>query len=397
MTLVLNPDPRSRPERVMNGPKYREGIQKFSAALADTMPGVLQIKLCGKAGNPVARDFGGELAGRFSEQLHVLQSWNQVVPPAGCVFRQLRQVSLGHDRWGGYHLPRIDPATLVRLAVHNWPLGRSWAPFSADDKAGEIEFPSLRTLCIFYRGADTEHPDTRVWQLRFPALKIMRLYSPREVCPLLQHAVLPAHMDAVSIRVTGACVRLMSSSALPAVGRFRIHILDNDTGLEVLDAVNRISVRMRPREEATLDVNSIPSSGIPALASLTKLVVRAPTGVDTMLALIQALPGLTGMIVWHLALDNIQADISVPGPAEARVVEPLGTRIEAMTLSVGRQPGMRRGKLAAVVKHLLLRIPTLRSLVAAQVPAEPIAYFVSAFVGRYPHLAAVNLRVGQGL
>ncbi|KAJ2779450.1 hypothetical protein H4R18_004001 [Coemansia javaensis] len=141
--------------------------------------------------------------------------------------------------------------------------------------------------------------------------------------------------------------------------------------------------------------NSVPV--LPELimcTSLTYLVVRAPTSLDTMLGLIHRLPRLTSLGLWKLTLDEIQADISVPAPGEGCVVEPLDTQLKVVSINVNQdQPSWEM--VVPVTKYLLLRIPTLARLNADHAPEKPIMDFVQQYSEWYPHLTHINFSLND--
>ncbi|KAJ2765859.1 hypothetical protein IWQ56_003932, partial [Coemansia nantahalensis] len=51
--------------------------------------------------------------------------------------------------------------------------------------------------------------------------------------------------------------------------------------------------------------------------------------------------------------------------------------------------------MVAVAKYVLLRIPSLTELLAAQIPKSPVVSFVEEYASRYPHLSGVNLTLNE--
>ncbi|KAJ2802468.1 hypothetical protein H4R21_002409, partial [Coemansia helicoidea] len=87
-------------------------------------------------------------------------------------------------------------------------------------------------------------------------------------------------------------------------------------------------------------------------------------------------------------------ELSVPGADEDADVERLHSSLEGLALnhSTSTQPSSMA---VVVVKYLLLRIPTLTELLAAQVPESPVLEFVEAYAPRYPHLGDVELTLNN--
>ncbi|KAJ2772922.1 hypothetical protein IWQ57_001547, partial [Coemansia nantahalensis] len=129
--------------------------------------------------------------------------------------------------------------------------------------------------------------------------------------------------------------------------------------------------------------------------ALTHLQISAPTSVDTMLAIIARLPNLIKLTFYDLDLRDIRADLSVPEADEEVDVEPLHSSLEG--LAVNHDSDIHSPDTAvALVKYLLLRIPTLARLLAAQTPMAPVLEFVQAYAPRHPHLRAVSLKLDEG-
>ncbi|KAJ2774324.1 hypothetical protein IWQ57_000873 [Coemansia nantahalensis] len=128
--------------------------------------------------------------------------------------------------------------------------------------------------------------------------------------------------------------------------------------------------------------------------ALTHLQVSAPTSVDAMLALIGGLPCLLGLTLFSLDLSDVQVDISVPDADEDVVVDPLHALLKGLAINYDRarnSPDMA----VAVVKYMLLRIPSLAVLYAAQAPRDPVLNFVEAYAPRHPHLGSVDMMLYQ--
>ncbi|KAJ2793621.1 hypothetical protein H4R21_005821, partial [Coemansia helicoidea] len=110
---------------------------------------------------------------------------------------------------------------LLDMSIVNGPSNHSWAPFSTDSDSQAIEFTNLRRLWAAYlttyleNGVAVRHRDGHPWKLHFPSLKSLEVECTRPICPLLEYAVLPPHMDSISIQLCSATYRDHANLVLP--------------------------------------------------------------------------------------------------------------------------------------------------------------------------------------
>ncbi|KAJ2805973.1 hypothetical protein H4R21_001054, partial [Coemansia helicoidea] len=218
------------------------------------------------------------------------------------------------------------------------PANHSWAPFRADNSSRVIEFTKLERLFVGYlkihqeNGVAVRHRDGHPWQLQFPSLKKLRIFCSRDICPLLEYAVLPPRMESISIELRSDAYLGIADLVLPATKHLSLRIemqsLGDPSGLPV---INRMFESARGSESLELVVKDcmlqVEAESITCTA-LTHLSVSAPTTVDTMLAIIEKLPNLVQLTYLELDLSDIQADISVPGPDADAAVEPLSQSLK---------------------------------------------------------------------
>ncbi|KAJ2780295.1 hypothetical protein H4R18_003531 [Coemansia javaensis] len=387
------------PARNVNVDDRRDEIKQTSAALAAIMPGVCRVSFNGCFASPIVWELGGQLAVLYSDQLESLYSEHPIAVPPGHTFGQLRSLSARYKSGIDYRHPRVDPAKLVSLDLEWWPSNHSWAPFSAGDGSGAIEFPNLKRLranCWFpdeVDGAVVQHPDGHPWKLRLPRLSTLEVSCEQDACPLLEYAVLPPRMDEIVIEATTPVLVQVAEMRLPTARRLDIVIkYEIGSSLATLDAASRILENARGCKEARLVVEDYLLPVLPEFAtftSLTELSILAETTVATMLELMQVLPGLAKLRVWSLTMDYILEDISVPEPDTGCLAEPFNTRIRE--IQIGTSPYESAPEMIVpVAKFLLLRIPTLARLHSIYIPRRPIEEFVDAYSKHYPHLLGIN-------
>ncbi|KAJ2778863.1 hypothetical protein H4R18_004350 [Coemansia javaensis] len=372
--------------------------------LAAMMPQVRKLYFGGMSHSPVARELYGRLAGSYAGQLLVLGSRHSISVPRDVEFQQLTDARIEYDQKDGHRLPRIDPRQLRKLVLAGWPPNHSWATFAGGDGNSNggsraIRFPQLRTLDAVYYGEHSEddvghnNSDGQPWELHFPALQRLELKCARNTCALLEHAVLPSHLDTISIEVTAAALRAAPRLRLPSARYLVLNIQPGPTtGPGGFSAINRVLEDSYGSEEMVLAIHDYMVPVSPELItcmSLTRLWVSAPTGVDAMLDMVQRLPRLRSLKICHLVLDDVQSDISNPELDKGWPVAPFATSITRMSINRSRAE-VSDEMLTSVVKYLLLRIPTMEKFAAIGATPAQIAEFVNVHGDQYPHLKKVR-------
>ncbi|KAJ2782631.1 hypothetical protein H4R18_002151 [Coemansia javaensis] len=389
--------------RRVNAADHQDGIRQTIASLAATMPGIRRVSFKGYIASPVVRELDGQLAVLYSGQLEGLLSQHPIAVPPDHTFRHLGSVSIWYDGSGpSYQHPGVDPTRLVSLELESWPPNNTWAPFSADGDSGAIEFPSLRRLtatsCTNHvvDSVEARHRDSHPWKLHFPRLNRLHVECRQSACPLLEYAVLPPRMGEISIEATEPVLVRVAEMRLPTSTRLKVAVSRYADGSPAaLAAANRILESAQESKEVALRVRDEALPVLPesiTCTSLTALSIFSDTSVDAMLGLIHMLPGLARLAVLSLTLSNAQEDISVPGPDEPCLAEPLGPKLKEMVLGASSN-GPAPEALVPVAKYLLLRIPTLTRLCSAAIPGGPIAEFVDAYSRRYPRLAGIRYKL----
>ncbi|KAJ2776327.1 hypothetical protein H4R18_005724 [Coemansia javaensis] len=269
---------------------------------------------------------------------------------------------------------------------------------SAGDSSGVIEFPNLKKLKLSYRstrasdGVEPRHPDGHPWRLHFPRLGKLDVSCDQDRCPLLEYAVFPPHMYEISINAATSMLMHVAEMTLSASENLKIAVSPTSNGdPAALATANRILKGARESKRVELRVSDCSLVVLPesiTCTSLTALSIDADTSVDTVLGLIRMLPNLGSLHIWHLTLHDIQEDISVPGPDEARLVEPFNARIKEMSIEASLD-GRRLEMLVPVAKYLLLRTPALTRFWSEVLPRGPIEEFFNAYSKRYPHLSSI--------
>ncbi|KAJ2784975.1 hypothetical protein H4R18_000789 [Coemansia javaensis] len=371
LEVVLHAYPRASGEDEDGAAaRHDDDAARICAALASMLPAVCQLDITESLQTRSTEKMLGGLASHFAGQLCGIHSQAPIALPPDCTLRRLRRAAISCSSVGDRRQPpRMDLTTLVSLEMARWPANHSWAPLAAGSGSTDIVFPSLEHLNVWYRERDAEEDaetwlwDETPWRIHFPKLKTMTVASDHNTCLLLRCMVLPPHMDKMHMDVPAPVLLSTPKTSLP-----------HARGTERLELVVRESLL------------SVPPEAIPAL--VTRLEMRPPIGVDSMLALIRRLPRLATLMLWRLEFDDIQADISVPGPDEYCFVEPLSARIECLCLNA-RQEKQSVDMLVAVAKYLMLGVPTLADFRAPCIPRAAIMEFVDAYSAWHPHLSDI--------
>ncbi|KAJ2712847.1 hypothetical protein H4R19_002548 [Coemansia spiralis] len=376
--------------------------------LAEVMPRVQRLSLGGIAGNSVVRLLYGCVAAAYASQLQGIQCRCTINLPQGCWFAQLKDVDMNCSLASDYRLPQMSPGELTTLTLHYATSGRSWAPFSTEDSTGEIEFPKLKVLNVACHspqsgdGSPEACVEGGLQTLHFPRLEILRIRCSVNIQPLLNCAVLPAHLNEIHIDAIPTVLALLSRTTLPAARRVVVRVEsghgDRD---EMFASVCGLLERTRSTStssravELDIDVETIPvyARSITCTA-LTRLHVSGATRVDTMIALIRKLPNLNDLALFHVVADGLDSGPLLSGSGDKRAV-PLSKTLRRCELMFAYEARLLDMAIP-LVQSLLLRIPTLTHFISVQVPERPINEFVGAAAQRYPHLPAIKLSLGEG-
>ncbi|KAJ2806296.1 hypothetical protein H4R21_000927 [Coemansia helicoidea] len=276
---------------------------------------------------------------------------------------------------------------------------------AADSDSRTIEFPKLKKLLATYytthleNGVAVRHRDGHPWKLQFPRLESLYIQCTEDICPVLEYAVLPPHMESIHIQLRSATYRDHANLVLPATKRLVIEIVGGSEGdTSGLPVINRILESARGSESLEMHINDRMLPVVPdsiTCTALTQLNVAARTSVDTMLALIKKLPNLIGLAFFDLDLSDSQVDMSAPEADKDTVVEPLHMSLEYLVIKYDMRIHSP-DTAVAVVKYMLVRIPTLFRLVSEMTPKSPVLDFVDKYAPRYPHLRGVDLVLRRG-
>ncbi|KAJ2710821.1 hypothetical protein H4R19_003554 [Coemansia spiralis] len=98
-------------------------------------------------------------------------------------------------------------------------------------------------------------------------------------------------------------------------------------------------------------------------------------------------PHLVGLIIDSIRVTDTQTDFSIPECADHEPVAPLDTQFKNLFIHIGETQSPE--EVIPVLKFLMLKVRTLVSIAAPQVPMKPLQAFIDDYVQWYPHLANI--------
>ncbi|PIA18839.1 hypothetical protein COEREDRAFT_84793 [Coemansia reversa NRRL 1564] len=388
---------------------YKNDITRSANEFCNLMPHVRRLGIQGANTNILARSLCDHLAGCYADQLNQLDCRHPIIQPDDVVFKELTDMSIDFDYEYRYGLPRVSAETLVSLKISNASAGHSWSAFSHEKDPTVINFPSLRFLDLTYNvggGATLDSAEVTKYKhynyitLNFPSLKVLYLTNMTKSCPLLQNAVLPSHMERLSITASTSVFEQASILGLPQVKHISLTVgsrarRDDD----VFIFVRQILAQQQKSENTELIASNyrlpVHINDIEYI-SLTCLRIKAPISVDTMLAFIKRLRKLSSLSLYGLALDNIQSDITIPEVSlhSQNHLEPLDTNIKEISICY-ITGGYRSQEIVQVSAYLMLKIPSLRRFAIVHTLCKPLLDIVATYTPMYPHLENLRLQLDE--
>ncbi|KAJ2779580.1 hypothetical protein H4R18_003936 [Coemansia javaensis] len=328
-SLVLEFCPLSQPDDEADA-----AMEAACSAVAAAFPGVSGLCFCASISNSDAATIKlyGRLTGVYAGQLERLDTDHPVNFPPEVVFKRLKRLNVRHYYKLGDRLPRMDPDVLEVLNLDTWPQSQAWAAFGPDMTSREIRLSRLKAL----RFVQLEDFAEDMWRLHLPSLECLDVGATYNPHSLIELMMLPPRMTTIKICAGPPVLRAVARMALPAVQHLEIDIpYEADSDPTALPAANRI------------------------------------------------LAGFLSVFV-----EDMQADVSVPGPDDADMVEPFDAKIKRLVVEDFRT--ILPEQLAAVVKYMVLRTPALTWLRVPLAIEDLVEVFVRAYTSRYPHLNYVE-------
>ncbi|KAJ2714732.1 hypothetical protein H4R19_001569 [Coemansia spiralis] len=375
-----------------------ESIQRVLDALVAVVPNVCTLLTGGRSHIAPVRCLFQALAERYQRQLQSVHFTFPMDPQEDVQFTRLQRLFINRLSFSDWAIPRIDPAALVKLKITDLDPMHSWTSFGADDNSPSIEFPVLRHLQLVYNNfASDPQPaasgEASTPKLHFPQLQTIRLWCSKSRCAFLESAALPPHLEKCTLSLPVAECPDIADTAMPAARDWEVCIDGGrDEEYVIPRQIRRLLLRARQCEAAHLNLRnssrSVNTSGILG-SGLTDLTIATHISVDDMLALVGNLPQLVYISVRCHSFRSPQADLSLPKPGEhGHPVAPLSTTIKRLGIAVHHDEPWDI-KRAALVKYLLLGIPSLLALSMGDANKIKLKLFTKKYGPRYPHIETV--------
>ncbi|KAJ2716408.1 hypothetical protein H4R19_000667 [Coemansia spiralis] len=382
--------PHYRGPRVAN---HEADIASIGSDLAALLPGVREICIGGHKQLEATCVMLGRLVGLYSHQLQVLHSKHALAMPQDRVFNQLRDVSIGNALSDEleHQLPRLDPEVIESLVLGRFMPDEVWSMFCADPDCHETTFPRLTDLSVTFCPSfpNPESP----WALQFPAAKRVCIESYDPNCLSMANAVFPACLESLEVSAGLGLLRAFASARVRVTQGLAIYeVSDPDHNDDMFGIINSIFDAAGPCRLTNLYVGGVDPVPLDLFTytGLTHLSLSMLTSVGDVMSHIRTQPRLVSLEIDYLSLADIQADFSIPDNADHEPVAPLDTQLRELTIYVGHGP--EPAELAyAMLKYLLLKIPTLSLVTTGGVSQQPIQDFIDEYAQWYPHLANIKL------
>ncbi|KAJ2713015.1 hypothetical protein H4R19_002461 [Coemansia spiralis] len=381
--------------------EYIDDVAEVADALAALMPGVRHLYCAGYLSNQLVSSLNEHLVRNYAGQLQRLTSPRPISMLPERQLARLQHVSIDFKFEDEYRLPRMASGELISVSLDKAPCNHSWAAFSTNRESQVIEFAKLRKLDVVYLGlyevggVAVHHRDRHPWELRFPSLESLSIQNTRGICPLLEYAVLPPRMESISIEMSWVAFQQFAHVELPKTENISLGIArssaGNPSGLAVINHLLKNADDGQSLELSIGDDRLPVALETITSRALTHLAILGPVSVDTMFAFIEQMPRLTELALHNISLSDIQIDTSIPEADDDAIVEPLSKSLRILSIKYSDE-GYVSDTAVAVAKCVLLRIPTLVELYAAQTRFHPLLAFVKAYKARHPHLGGVEMK-----
>ncbi|KAJ2777790.1 hypothetical protein H4R18_004965, partial [Coemansia javaensis] len=280
---------------------YASKINRAVCALF-TIPGVTRLYFSGAIYRAILYGLYGRMIGLYADQLLYVHMEHPVELSQTTALTKIQHFESECYDGPAHHLPRLDPSTLRVLRVRGRSLHHLWDRCDAQNGgARKVAFPELRELGLFYvtenhtSSASAQFQSSNAWRLHFPKLQKLHVGTELEICPVLEHAVLPAQMDSITIEASASVLQKIAEMHPPAVRRLAI-LVKPGAGARAagLAAANQI-LNTGLSEHMELEISDqeiCVSLESLTCTSLTRLEMSATVDFETVFGIIEAMPRL---------------------------------------------------------------------------------------------------------
>ncbi|KAJ2711240.1 hypothetical protein H4R19_003347 [Coemansia spiralis] len=386
------------------------GVPDIVARLVGAFPSVVSLSLEGVHTTGPAASICSRIANHYAGQARRLVCQHSVDvaaaagTAAGTRFERLEALEYTFDENHLAQPPLACADQLVALRMLGVPPDFAWEQFrSGGSKRGPLVFPRLTRLALSYDqpwvdGRRSDHSVVvRGPRLVFPRLELLELVHGTGSCPIFLQGEFPAGIRRVRVNCPASHVRELAQCPIPRIDSLVLTVTGSnaseiDADLAAISVLGRAARQTPSATLAILGSAPLCLSADAACPWLTELFVTAPTSTATVLCLARQLPNLITLRLTCVHLDEARARRAWQPDDEAPL--PIASRIEAVTLSFARSERLGVGHTVFAVT-LLARLPAVQTLTALQLPPALFKAHVAELLAHAPHLASVELVLGD--
>ncbi|KAJ2717061.1 hypothetical protein H4R19_000228 [Coemansia spiralis] len=377
---------------------HEDDIDSVSSAFAALMPGLRGIKIADAMQTQVTSELFGRLIGYYVDQLEVLHSSHALAAPQDRVFGKLKDVKIDAIRSAALYFqpPRLCPEVIESLSLRRLTANEMWSMFCAGLDEHAITFSRLANLCLEYcpgymmmrEPLSVERP----WALQFSAAKRVRVICEEDKCPSMENALFPPCVELLNIQSGLGILRAMANAKVQVSQGLVLHARNSPEHNVYLETISGIFEAAGPCRLTKLYLVNRGAVSLERFTytGLTHLRLHGPASVDDVMGYICTQPRLVSLHVDHPTPTDPQMDFSIPACVEHDPVAPLDTQLREFTINILKDLETA-GPAISMLKYLLLKTPTLRSLVPQGAPDQLFQCFVDEYTRWYPHMASLTI------
>ncbi|KAJ1822461.1 hypothetical protein LPJ56_000784 [Coemansia sp. RSA 2599] len=205
-------------------PAADELARLLARTLKEHMPQIETLTVDSVRDGLASREASGVIIGCFLPQLSMLSSDNGAVF-GGQLAANLTRIRVHMASEGANLLPGLVFGQLTQMELINVPRAFSWSLFDRSGQADEINFASLQSLKLVFRGRETSERRQGNQKIRFPKLQKLSVIGWYENYSLFNAAVFPSHLRRIELsECFGAMVEITDTQTIQTADRLTINI-----------------------------------------------------------------------------------------------------------------------------------------------------------------------------
>ncbi|PIA13701.1 hypothetical protein COEREDRAFT_89342 [Coemansia reversa NRRL 1564] len=362
-------------------------IDETVKRLTILLPSLTKIESKGIGQNVNVCALIGCLTANYNQQATHILSYSRLTGTGTQLFCKLKHLQIDFECNKGYQPPRASSERLEYLSLRGISHNNFWSCFANKNESENIKFTNLKTLCLNYENL---HGAAREI-LSFPALQHLEVFSIDGINTVFEHGVFPQKLKNFTLQGTIETIDLLSHLKLPQTSRLKMNLGYHpfEENIDCFATINTISSKADQASVRLISKNSLDSYAIGTVdcPALTTLVLFAPINAEILVKLIKRLPNIYDLSVSKLQHAAIldSDEFLFPNKYPLCQAKTISSSIEYLTLRFTKGE-IEVEKATLFAKYLLLRLPSLKTLNAGQLPAAPIRNFVKKQAIGYPFL-----------